>query len=76
MRNVIVLTFMSLDGVMQAPGDSEEDPSGDFKYGGWTVPYFDEVLSKEMEKQMAPPFDLLLGRITYDIFASYWPEHA
>lgn len=76
MRKIIVLTFISLDGVMQAPGGPEEDTSGNFKYGGWTFPYFDEVMAEVMEKQMTPPFDLLLGRITYDIFASYWPEHA
>jgi len=76
MRKVIVLTFVSLDGVMQAPGGPEEDTSGGFKYGGWTVPYHDEVTGKVMEEQMSKPFDLLLGRKTYDIFASYWPEHA
>ena len=76
MRKLIVLTFLSLDGVMQAPGGPEEDTSVNFKYGGWVFPYFDEVVDKEMEKQMTPPFDLLVGRITYDIFASYWPEHA
>ena len=76
MRKVILLTFVSLDGVMQAPGGPEEDTSGDFKYGGWTVPHSDEVTGKVMEEQMSKPFDLLLGRVTYDIFASYWPEHA
>jgi len=76
MRKLNVLTFVSLDGVIQAPGGPDEDTSGDFKYGGWTFPFFDEVLDEEMEKQMTPPFDLLLGRKTYDIFASYWPEHA
>ena len=76
MRKVIVLTFVSLDGVMQAPGGPEEDTSGGFKYGGWTVPYSDEVTGRIMEEQMSKPFDLLLGRKTYDIFASYWPEHA
>jgi dihydrofolate reductase len=74
MRKLIVLTFISLDGIMQAPGGLTEDTSGDFKYGGWTVPYFDEVGSNEMMKQMTPPFDLLLGRKTYDIFAGYWPR--
>jgi dihydrofolate reductase len=73
MRKVIVLTFVSLDGVMQAPGGPEEDESGGFKLGGWTVPYFDEELGNEMGAQMSKPFDLLLGRKTYDIFASYWP---
>jgi dihydrofolate reductase len=74
MRKLIVLTFISLDGVMQAPGGPEEDTSGNFRYGGWTVPYFDEVAGEEMTKQMTPPFDLLLGRKTYDIFAAYWPQ--
>jgi dihydrofolate reductase len=75
MRKVIVLSFVSLDGVMQAPGGPEEDESGGFKYGGWTVPYFDEKAGEEMDAQMNHPFDLLLGRKTYDIFASYWPKH-
>lgn len=76
MRKIIVLTFLSLDGVMQAPGGPKEDTSGGFKYGGWTAPYFDEFAGKVMAKQMKEPFDLLLGRKTYEIFASYWPEHA
>jgi dihydrofolate reductase len=76
MRKLIVLTFVSLDGVMQAPGGEGEDPSGGFDLEGWTVPYFDELLGNVMDEQMSKPFDLLLGRITYDIFASYWPEHA
>lgn len=75
MRKIIVLSFITLDGVMQAPGGPEEDTSGGFKYGGWTVPYFDEASGKVMEKQMEPA-DLLLGRKTFEIFASYWPEHA
>jgi len=66
---------MTLDGVMQAPGGPEEDTSGNFKYGGWTVPYFDEFLGEIMGAQMDRPFDLLLGRKTYEIFASYWPHH-
>jgi len=66
---------MSLDGVMQAPGGPEEDITSDFKYGGWTVPYFDEFAGKVMEKQMEGEYDLLLGRKTYDIFAGYWPQH-
>lgn len=70
----MVLTFLSLDGVMQAPGGPEEDTSGGFEYGGWTAPLFDEILGKEMDKQMGEPFDLLLGRKTYDIFANYWPK--
>ena len=76
MRKVIVLTFISLDGVMQAPGGPEEDTSGNFKYGGWTVPYFDEVSGQEMAKQMKGKYDLLLGHKTYDIFAGYWPTHS
>jgi dihydrofolate reductase len=75
MRKIIVLEFISLDGVMQAPGGPEEDTSGGFKYGGWTVPYSDEFLGQVMTEQMGKPFDLLLGRKTYDIFASYWPKH-
>ena len=75
MRKIIVLTFISLDGVMQAPGGPEEDTSGGFAYGGWTFPYFDEFGGNEMGKQMGKPFDLLLGRKTFEIFAGYWPEH-
>src|SRR5215203_4542031 len=75
MRKIIVLSFISLDGVMQAPGGPKEDTSGGFKYGGWTVPYFDEESGKIMEKQMAPA-DVLLGRKTYKIWADYWPAHA
>jgi len=60
---------------MQAPGGPEEDPSGGFKYGGWIVPYFDEFLGKVMGEQMKRPFSLLLGRKTFEIFASYWPQH-
>lgn len=75
MRKLIVLSFVSLDGIMQAPGGPREDESGGFKYGGWTVPFFDEFLGKVMEEQMGKPFDLILGRKTYDIFASYWPHH-
>ena len=74
MRKIIVLTFLTMDGVMQAPGGPEEDTSGDFKYGGWTVPYFDEFAGQVMAEQMGRPFDLLLGRKTYDIFAGYWPK--
>lgn len=74
MRKLVVLTFISLDGVMQAPGGPEEDTSGGFRYGGWTAPYFDEFSGKVMGEQMSMPFDLLLGRKTYDIFAAYWPK--
>ncbi len=74
MRKIIVLTFLSLDGVMQAPGGPNEDTSGDFKYGGWAFPFFDETLGAEMGSQMGHPFELLLGRKTFEIFASYWPQ--
>ncbi len=73
MRKLIVLSFITLDGVMQAPGGPEEDPTGGFKYGGWTVGYWDDFLGGVMGEQMAEPFDLLLGRKTYEIFAAYWP---
>src|SRR5215211_3100173 len=75
MRKIIVLSFISLDGVMQAPGGPTEDTSGNFTLGGWTVPYFDEFLGNVMAEQMGQPFDLLLGRKTFEIFASYWPHH-
>ena len=75
MRKIIVLSFITLDGVIQAPGAPEEDPSNGFKYGGWIAPYGDEVSNKVMQKQLTPA-DLLLGRKTFDIFASYWPKHA
>lgn len=74
MRKIVVLTFVSLDGVMQAPGGPEEDTSSGFKFGGWTVPYWDEFSGNIMSEQLGVPFDLLLGRKTYDIFAPYWPK--
>jgi dihydrofolate reductase len=74
MRKLIVLTFVTLDGVMQAPGGPEEDRSGGFKYGGWSMPYFDDVVGQAIGEQMGHPFDLLLGRKTYDIFAGFWPK--
>src|SRR4051812_10655939 len=74
MRKIIVLSFISLDGIMQAPGGPEEDHSGDFQFGGWSVPFAEETSGKLMVEQMSRPFDLLLGRRTYDIFASYWPK--
>lgn len=73
MRKLIVLTFVSLDGVMQAPGGPQEDTSGGFAQGGWSVGYWDDTLNETMGEQMGHPFDLLLGRKTYDIFASAWP---
>lgn len=76
MRKIVVIEFVTLDGVMQAPGGPEEDTSGGFKYGGWTVPYFDDFSGKMMREQMKQPFHLLLGRKTFEIFASYWPTHA
>jgi len=75
MRKIIVLEFISLDGVMQAPGGPDEDTSSGFKYGGWTAPYGDDVSGKVMQKQMQAT-DLLLGRKTFEIFANYWPKHA
>ncbi|MEQ7799301.1 dihydrofolate reductase family protein [Pedobacter sp. ASV1-7] len=75
MRKITVLSFITLDGVMQAPGGPDEDTSGGFNYGGWTAPYADEVSGKLMQKQMEPA-DLLLGRKTFEIFADYWPKHA
>jgi dihydrofolate reductase len=75
MRKIIVISMISLDGVMQGPGGPKEDPSGGFKYGGWAAPYDDESGSKVMQKLMKPS-DLLLGRKTFDIWANYWPEHA
>jgi dihydrofolate reductase len=74
MRKIIVLSFVSLDGVMQAPGGPDEDTSSGFKHGGWTFPYFDEFMGNVMGEQMSKPFDLLLGRKTYDIFAGFWPK--
>jgi dihydrofolate reductase len=74
MRKIIVLSFVSLDGVAQAPGGPEEDTSLGFRYGGWTVPLSDEFLGNEMLDQMGHNFDLLLGRRTYEIFAGYWPK--
>jgi dihydrofolate reductase len=74
MRKIIVLTFISLDGVMQAPGGPEEDPTGGFKYGGWVFPYFDQMAGEVMDKQINHSFDLLLGRKTYEIFSAYWPD--
>jgi dihydrofolate reductase len=73
MRRLIVSTFLSLDGVMQAPGGPEEDESGGFAHGGWSFHYWDEMMGEVMGAAMSKPFDLLLGRKTYDIFAAYWP---
>ncbi len=76
MRKVIVLEFITLDGVIQAGGGPEEDTSGGFAYGGWQAPYTDDVLGTVMKRQMNMPFDLLLGRKTFEIWAPYWPHHA
>lgn len=75
MRKVTVLSMISLDGVMQAPGGPDEDSSGGFKYGGWVAPFGDEIGSKVMQKIMQPT-DLLLGRKTFEIWEKYWPSHA
>jgi len=74
MRKIIVLSMITLDGVMQAPGGPEEDTSGGFRYGGWVAPYGDKVSGKVMEKLMKPS-DLLLGRKTFEIWENYWPQH-
>jgi dihydrofolate reductase len=73
MRKLIAAAFVSLDGVMQAPGGPPEDPSGGFAHGGWTVPYWDEPMGRFMDEMFSRPFDLLLGRRTYEIFAAHWP---
>jgi dihydrofolate reductase len=73
MRQVITGAFVSLDGVMQAPGGPQEDPTHGFKHGGWVVPYIDEVFGQAVDELFGPPFDLLLGRRTYEIFAAHWP---
>jgi dihydrofolate reductase len=75
MRKVLVLEHISLDGVIQAPGGPDEDTSGGFAYGGWIAPYSDAILGTLLRRQMNLPFDLLLGRKTFDIWAPYWPQH-
>ncbi|MBV9791786.1 MAG: dihydrofolate reductase family protein [Chloroflexi bacterium] len=75
MRNVIVISHVSLDGVIQAMGGPDEDPSGGFAYGGWIAPYADEVVGSVVRREMSMPFDLLIGRKTFDIWAPYWPQH-
>ncbi|HEY7529145.1 MAG TPA: dihydrofolate reductase family protein [Gemmatimonadota bacterium] len=74
MRRIVVFTMITLDGVMQAPGAPEEDTSGNFTYGGWTVPYADESFGSIINEELSVPFDMLLGRKTYEIFAAYWPR--
>jgi dihydrofolate reductase len=76
MRKIIVLSMITLDGVMQAPGGSKEDRSGGFKFGGWTKPYSDEAYGKVVQKELKQPSDYLLGRKTFEIWEHYWPEHA
>ncbi len=74
MRRIVVSTFVSLDGIMQAPGGPQEDPTGGFTLGGWTAPHFDAALGASMGEIFGRPFDLLLGRKTYDVFAAHWPH--
>jgi dihydrofolate reductase len=74
MRELIVNTFVTLDGVMQAPGGPEEDPDGGFEHGGWSFGYWDEQMQNAMGDLMGKPFDLVLGRKTYEIFAAFWPN--
>ena len=74
MRELAILTFVTLDGVMQAPGQPQEDYSGDFRHGGWATPFWDEVMQQVNEEAMAAPYDLLLGRKTYEIFATYFSK--
>jgi dihydrofolate reductase len=75
MRELIVSSFITLDGVMQAPGGPEEDPSGGFEHGGWSFGYWDEQMQERMGEWMSGPFDLVLGRKTYEIFAAHWPHN-
>jgi dihydrofolate reductase len=74
MRDLVVLSFVTLDGIVQAPGGPEEDPSDGFDHGGWMVGYWDDEIGAAMGESMAPPFDLVLGRKTYEIFAAHWPH--
>ena len=74
MRKLIVAEHLSLDGVMQSPGAPDEDPSGEFRLGGWIVPYADEAIDQAVQDLFSQPFELLLGRRTYEIFAAYWPR--
>lgn len=76
MRKIVVLSFISLDGVMQAPGGPEEDTSGDFKYGGWQAPYDDDLVGEVTKKELDANVEYLLGRKTFEIWADFWPQHA
>jgi dihydrofolate reductase len=73
MRKLAISTFLTLDGVMQAPGGPEEDPTGGFTHGGWSANYWDDAMGRHMTEALSKPFDLLLGRRTYEIFAAHWP---
>jgi dihydrofolate reductase len=75
MRKIIVISHVSLDGVIQSMGAPDEDTSGGFAYGGWIVPYSDEVVGSAVRREMSLPFDLLIGRKTFDIWEPYWPQH-
>ena len=75
MRKIIVFEHISLDGVIQSPGAPNEDTSDGFAYGGWQAPYGDDILEAALQKQINMPFDLLLGRKTFDIWAAFWPQH-
>jgi dihydrofolate reductase len=75
MRKIIVLSMITLDGIMQAPGGPKEDTSGGFKFGGWTKPYGDEIDGKVVREELQQPSDYLLGRKTFEIWANYWPSH-
>ena len=75
MRKITVLSMITLDGVMQAPGGPKEDTSAGFKYGGWTAPYGDEIYGKVVQQELTEPADYLLGRKTFEIWANYWPQH-
>lgn len=74
MRSLVVSTFLTLDGVMQAPSGPDDDPSGGFTHGGWSVNYWDDAMGAAMTASLSRPFDLLLGRKTYEIFAAHWPH--
>src|SRR5688572_26670256 len=73
MRKIVVATYMTMDGVLQGPGGKEEDPSNGFKWGGWSIPYWDDQMTRVLQKIMSAPHDLLLGRRTYEIFSAHWP---
>src|SRR5262249_48226423 len=73
-RKIIAITQVTLDGVMQSPGDPEEDPRNGFTHGGWAMPFVDDALSQAMGEKITDEFDMLLGRRTYEIFAAYWPN--